>query len=32
MGLLSGASGVGLVLLACVTSTPPRCDRRLLLS
>jgi hypothetical protein len=32
VGLLTGASGVGLVLLACVTSTAPRWDRRLLLS
>jgi hypothetical protein len=32
LGLLTGASGVGLVLLACSSSVPPRWDRRLLLS
>lgn len=32
LGLLTGASGIGLVLLACVTPTMPAWDRRLLLS
>src|SRR5215470_7511353 len=32
IGLLTGASGIGLVLLACATATVPSWDRRLLLS